>query len=320
MVELTEAVKPYNPEEEIDDGLFRLGLPLYSEIAVRELIANALVHRDYSVNGQVRVAVEGSLTLSVSNPRGFPDGITIHNLLTAPPQTRNPLIADVFKRAGLVERTGRSVNRAYRNQLAIGCPRPDYSRSSQAWVEVRLPAGPADRELAAFAVASAREGRPLEQQTLQVLHEVRAESRVTSARAGELLQVGTEGARSVLNSLVERGLLESSGEGRGRTYHLAAALYREIGESSAYVRARGFGPIQQEQMILTYVMLHSSIGRAEAAELCQITPDQASQRLRSMAKNGTLAMTGNRRTARYHSTQQAPSEAPPPLPDHKTAP
>ena len=31
MVELTDAVKPYNPEEEIDDGLFRLGLPLYSE-------------------------------------------------------------------------------------------------------------------------------------------------------------------------------------------------------------------------------------------------------------------------------------------------
>lgn len=304
MVELTDAVKPYNPEEEIDDGLFRLGLPLYSEIAVRELIANALVHRDYSVNGRVRVAVEGSRTLSVSNPGGFPDGITIHNLLTAPPQARNPLIADAFKRAGLVERTGRGVNRVYRNQLALGRPRPDYSRSTQAWVEARLPAGPTDHQLAVFAAASARDGRPLELQTLQVLHEVRAESRVTSARAGELLQVGADDARSVLNSLVERGLLESRGEGRGRTYHLTAALYREIGESSAYVRARGFDPIQQEQMILTYVMQHGSIGRAEAAELCQIGPDQASRRLRRMVRDGTLTMTGNRRTARYRSAQE----------------
>ena len=304
MVELTEAVKPYNPEEEIDDGLFRLGLPLYSEIAVRELIANALVHRDYSINGQVRVAVEGSQALAVSNPGGFPDGITIHNLLTAPPQARNPLIADAFKRAGLVERTGRGVNRVYRNQLALGRPRPDYSRSTQAWIEARLPAGPTDHELAAFVAASARDGRPLELQTLQVLHEVRAESRVTSARAGELLQVGTDGARSVLNSLVERGLLESRGEGRGRTYHLAAALYREIGESAAYVRARGFDPIQQEQMILTYVLQHGSIGRAEAAELCRITPDQASRRLRRMARDGTLSMTGSRRTARYRSTEE----------------
>ena len=303
MVELAEAVKPHNPEEEIDDGLFRLGLPLYSEIAVRELIANALVHRDYSINGQVRVAVDGSRALAVNNPGGFPDGITIHNLLTAPPQARNPLIADAFKRAGLVERTGRGVNRVYRNQLALGRPRPDYSRSTQAWVEARLPAGPTDHELAAFVAASARDGRPLDLHTLQVLHEVRAESRVTSARAGDLLHVGTDDARLVLNSLVERGLLESRGEGRGRTYHLVAALYREIGESAAYVRARGFDPIQQEQMILTYVAQHGSIRRAEAAELCRIAPDQASRLLRRMARGGTLRMTGGRGTARYRSAE-----------------
>ena len=149
MLELAEAVNRYNPEEEIDDGFFRLGLPRYSQVAVRELIANALVHRDYSLNGQVRVAVEGT-TLSVSSPGGFPDGITIDNLLTAPPQARNPLIADAFKRAGLVERTGRGVNRVYRHQLALGRPQPDYSRSTRAWVEAQVPAGAADRELAAF--------------------------------------------------------------------------------------------------------------------------------------------------------------------------
>ena len=303
MVELAAAVEPHNPEEEVDVGLFRLGLPLYSEIAVRELIANGLVHRDYSTNGQVRVAVEGTQALAVSSVGGFPGGITIHNLLTAPPQARNPLIADAFKRAGLVERTGRGVNRAYRNQLALGRPRPDYSRSTRAWVEARLPAGPADRELAVFTAASARDGRPLDLRTLQVLHEVRVESRVTSGRAGEFLQVGTDEARSVLNSLVERGLLESRGEGRGRTYHLAAELYREMGESAAYVRTRGFDPIQQEQMILAYVAQHGSIGRAEAAELCRIAPDQASRLLRRLVSDGALRMTGSRRTARYHGVE-----------------
>jgi ATP-dependent DNA helicase RecG len=304
MVELTDAVKPYNPEEELEDGLFRVGLPRYSDVAVRELIANALVHRDYSINGQVRVAIEGA-TLSVSSPGGFPEGITIDNLLTAPPQARNPLIADAFKRAGLVERTGRGVNRVYRTQLALGRPQPDYSRSTRSWVEARLPAGPADRELAAFVAASARDGRLLDLQTLQVLHEVRSESRITSARAGELLHVASDEARTVLNGLVERGLLESRGEGKGRTYHLAAELYREIGESAAYVRARGFDPIQQEQMILTYVAQHGSISRAEAAELCRLAPNQASRLLRGMAGTGTLRMTGERRTARYEAAQDA---------------
>lgn len=299
MVELAEAVNHYNPQEEVDDGLFRIGLPRYSQVAVRELVANALVHRDYSLNGQVRVAIEAT-TLSVSNPGGFPDGITIDNLLTAPPQARNPLIADAFKRAGLVERTGRGVNRVYRHQLAIGRPQPGYSRSTRAWVEARVAAGTADRELAAFAAAAARDNNALNLQTLQVLHEVRAESRITSVRAGELLHITPEGARSVLNELVERGLLETRGEGRGRTYHLAAELYRHMGEPAAYVRTRGFDSIQQEHMVLTYVAEHGSVGRAEAAELCRLSPDQASRLLRKMADAGTLRMTGARRTARYH--------------------
>ncbi len=300
MVELSQAIGPYNPEEEVDDGLFRLGLPRYSEIAIRELIGNALVHRDYSINGEIRVAIEGA-TLSVSNPGGFPAGIRIDNLLTTPPQARNPLIADAFKRAGLVERVGRGINRVYRNQLALGRPLPDYSRSTRGWVEARLPAGPADRELAAFTALSAREGRPLDLHALQVLREVRAAGRITSVRAGRLFQVSRDEARWILSSLVERGFLESRGYGRGRAYHLAAALYRELGESAAYVRTRGFDRIQQEQMVLTYVGKHGSITRSDAAELCRLTPDQASRLLRRMVGQGSLEMTGSRRTARYRS-------------------
>ena len=300
MVELSETIRPYNPEEEVDDGLFRLGLPRYSEIAIRELIGNALVHRDYSTNGEIRVAIEGA-TLSVSNPGGFPAGIRIDNLLTTPPQARNPLIADAFKRAGLVERVGRGINRVYRNQLALGRPLPDFSRSTRDWVEARLPAGPADRELAAFTALSAREGRPLDLHSLQVLREVRAEGRITSVRAGQLFQVSRDEARWILSSLVERGFLEARGQGRGRAYHLAAALYRELGESAAYVRTRGFDRIQQEQMVLTYVGEHGSITRSDAAELCRLKPDQASRLLRRMVQQGRLEMTGSRRTARYRS-------------------
>ena len=298
IVELSDAIAPYNPEEEVDDGLFRLGLPLFSEIAIRELIGNALVHRDYSITGEIRVAIEGA-TLSVSNPGGFPTGIRIDNLLIAPPQARNPLIADALKRAGLVERVGRGINRAFRNQLALGRPVPDYSRSTQGWVEARLPAGPADRELAAFTAMSAREGKPLDLHALQVLREVRAAGRITSKQAGNIFQVGPDEARWILNSLVERGFLESRGHGRGRAYHLAAALYRELGESAAYVRTRGFDRIRQEQMVLTYVGKHGSIARSEAAELCRLTPDQASRLLRNMVQQDKLQMIGARRTARY---------------------
>lgn len=298
MEDLVAAIEPYNPEEEIQQGLFRVGLPAFSHVAIREVLANALVHRDYTVNGQVRVLIEQN-TLSVSNPGGFPEGINLQNLLTAPPQARNPRIADAFKRAGVVERTGRGVNRVYREQLSTGRPRPDYSRSTRQWVEVRLRGGPTDRELAAYVAQAERDARGLDLDTLQVLYEVRGERRITSARAAELLQVPIDEARAVLNRLVEQGLLEARGERKGRTYHLSAAVYRQLGEPARYVRTRGFDRIQQENMVASYVAEHGSISRSEAAELCQLDPGQASTLLRRLARDGRLVMRGSRRTARY---------------------
>ncbi|MDQ3354656.1 MAG: AAA family ATPase, partial [Actinomycetota bacterium] len=138
-------------------------------------------------------------TLSITSAGSFPEGITLGNLLAAPPQPRNPRLADAFKRAGLVERTGRGVNRVFRSQLVLGRPQPDYSRSTGSWVEVRLRPTPADRELAAFAAQAGREAKPLSLQTLQVVHEVRAERRITSARTAEVLQLSTDEARAILN-------------------------------------------------------------------------------------------------------------------------
>lgn len=298
MQDLVAAVAPHNPEEEIQTGLFRVSLPLYAEVSLRELLANALVHRDYTKRGQVLVSIEDG-TLSITNPGGFPEGVNIQNLLVAPPQARNPRIADAFKRAGLVERTGRGVNRVFLSQLQLGRPQPDYWNSTQEWVKVDLRAGPADKELAAYVAEMQREGEPLRLRTLQVLHEVRQERRITSARAADLLQVSIEEARGVLNDLVEQGLLESRGERKGRTYHLSAGLYRAMGGEAAYVRTRGFDRIQQEQMVLTYATEHGSITRSQAAELCHLSPDQASRLLARLRDEGRLIMIGSRRTARY---------------------
>jgi len=303
MLDLAAAVQPYNVEEEIQDGLFRIGLPAYTGVALRELVANALVHRSYAANGQVRVVIEDG-ALSVSSQGGFPEGISTANLLTAPPRPRNPLIAEAFKRAGLVERTGRGINRAFASQLAAGRPVPDYSRSTSSWVEARLRAGPADRELAAFVAHAERRGEPVSLSTLQVLHEIRLERRLTTAEAAELLQVPIAQARSEMNALVERGYLEARGEGKGRTYHLAAGLYSSLGGGAAYVRTRGFDAIQQEQMILTFVGEHGAIVRNQVADLCQLTPQQAAERLKQMRAKGLLVMTGGRRTARYHLPNQ----------------
>jgi hypothetical protein len=69
--------------------------------------------------------------------------VTADNLLTTEPRPRNPVLADAFKRVGLVERTGRGVD-LYRGMLRYGRPRPEYSRSTATSVVLQMSASEAD--------------------------------------------------------------------------------------------------------------------------------------------------------------------------------
>jgi ATP-dependent DNA helicase RecG len=52
-------------------------------------------------------------------------------------------------------------------------------------------------------------------------------------------------------------------------------------------------------MVLQYVDAHGQITRTEAADLCSLTPDQASRLLRRLAKEGKLKLRGERRGSEY---------------------
>ncbi|MCL4290753.1 MAG: putative DNA binding domain-containing protein [Thermoleophilia bacterium] len=296
--ELLSRFRARNTEEEIQSGLLRIGIPEYPEASFREAVANALVHRDYTRLGAVHVQWQDA-SLEISNPGGLPAGINLDNLLVAPPRPRNPILADAFKRAGLVERTGRGVNRIYEGQLRYGRGAPDYSRSTWEDVVVVLSGGQANLALTRYVVEQAQAGRPLSLEALIIVNELIRERRVTTAHAATLFQRDESTARQLLNRLVDRGLLEARGEARGRTYHLSAAAYRAIGEDVAYVRVHGFEPLQQEQMILSYVDAHGQITRGQAAELCQVAPRQARAVLKRLVARGELRLIGQRRRARY---------------------
>lgn len=298
IVELSERVQARNAQEEVQLGLFRVSLPLFAEVTVRELIANALTHRDHSALGQTRVVIDDA-GLEVSNPGGFPVGVTLANLLTTPPRPRNPLLADVFKRAGLVERARRGISRVFLGQLQIGRQPPDFTRSNASTVVVRVSAGPADREFAGFVDEARREGRELSLAEMQVLQALRSERFVTARDAADLVQSDTRSGNALLQRLVEKGMVEPRGRGRGREYQLSAALYRRFEEESQHVRARGYDRIQQEQMILAFVRTHGSIARRQAADLCQLDSASAALVLRALRDRGDLVLVGERRTARY---------------------
>lgn len=232
-------------------------------------------------------------------PGGFPEGVRLDNLLVTPPRPRNPLLADAFKRAGLVERTGRGIDTIFYEQLKNGRPAPSYERSTATDVVVVLPGGAANFAFVRLVTEENRAGRALSLDELLILNKLWQERRLTTPESARVIQKPEPEARAVLERLVEAGLVEGRGERRGRSYHLSPETYRRLHEPAAYVRLRGFEPIQQRQMVLQFARAYGRITRAQAAELCKITPSQAYRLLRRLAEEGQLMRHGTGKGAWY---------------------
>ena len=298
MEELLARFRARYVEEELQIGLVRVAVPEYPLRAFREAVANALVHRDYTRLGAVHVQWYPD-RLEISNPGGFPEGVHLENLLVTPPRPRNPLLADAFKRAGIVERTARGIDTIFYEQLRNGRPAPSYGRSTATDVVLVLAGGAANLGFVRLVTEEQQAGQPLTVDELLILNTLWRQRRLETAEVSRLIQKPVTEARAALAHLVERGLVEARGEARGRSYHLSASAYRRIGEATGYVLQKGFEPIQQEQMVLQFARVHGSITRAQAAELCRVGPHQASRLLRRLVDAGLLVQEGRRRGTRY---------------------
>lgn len=71
------------------------------------------------------------------------DGVTLENLLTTEPRPRNRTLAEAMKRIGVIERSGRGVDKIYRG-MRFWRPEPDYWRTDATSVVLRLATTGAD--------------------------------------------------------------------------------------------------------------------------------------------------------------------------------
>jgi ATP-dependent DNA helicase RecG len=290
--------KPWVVEEELDVGLYRVPIPNYDRRGFREAFVNALVHRDFNRLGAVHVKLDNS-GLYISSPGGFIEGVGLDNLLVAPPQSRNPLLADIIKRIGLAERTGRGIDRIYEGMLRYGRPEPDFSMSNAHMVMLFMANAAADRDFLQMVVEQHNKlGDPVVE-SLIILSRLREERRLTTNQFAPALQKNETYTRVALEKLLENGLIDSHGTGRGRTYTLSASIYRKTGKKAEYIRQVGFDAIQQEQMVLSYIHKHGSIKRAEVIDLCRLTLDQAAKLLKRLAKENKIIKHGDRRGTYY---------------------
>lgn len=289
----------WNPEQEIEMGLFRISVPDFNKRAFREALVNAFSHRDYSKMGRVRIAVSDD-GLTIANPGGFIEGVSIKNLLTAEPHGRNPQLADALKRIGLAEKTGRGIDRIFEGSLIYGNPLPDYSNSTSVTVSLFIPRSKPDPQIAKLVSSEQnRIGRPLSLNTLLVLNMLKDMPRSNLTDLAEAVNLSEIATKAILDNSIECGIVDIYGSGRNRTYILSPKVYSTKSKRIGYVRQVDIDETRYPELIINLAKTNEFISRADVVQLLHVDNNKAYRLLKALADQGVLEPVNKGRYAKY---------------------
>ncbi|WP_272976997.1 ATP-binding protein [Deinococcus geothermalis] len=227
LTRLAELIQARNRFTPVQVGLFRIEVWDQDEAVYREALLNALTHRDYTLRDAVHVHHYPD-RLEIMNPGGLPGGITPGNILRHQPKRRNPLLAEVLARLGLVERAGVGVDKMYQLMLRHGKEPPEYTTYPDA-VTLTLHSPGFDAEFVRFVARKQEEMQTLSLDMLIVLSLLAREGEATRAGLARALQLPEDRTPRLLRSMEEHRLITRSGVGRGIAYVLSEEVQRALG-------------------------------------------------------------------------------------------
>lgn len=205
---------------------------------------------------------------------------------------RNRRIADVFVKCGLVERAGQGVNLMFEKSIQQGKSRPDFSHSSSSQVFLTLEGEIQDPNFLRFLEKIGQEHPySFSVEDFLILDLVRRE------------QVVPQEFQSRTKTLIDEGILEKAGRGRGVRYFLSQRYYDFIGKKGAYTRERGLDRMTNKELLLTHIRRNAKNG-SRLKELTQVLPSlsaiQVQKLLQELKSQGKISKEGLTRAALWY--------------------
>ncbi len=110
--------------EELQEGAYQREVRMYPEIALRELLANMLIHQDFSIRGAGAAVEIFDDRIEFINP-GVPL-IDPHRFIDTPPRSRNETLAGFMRRLNLCEERGTGIDKIILAAEAAQLPPPEF--------------------------------------------------------------------------------------------------------------------------------------------------------------------------------------------------
>ena len=257
-------------QKEFVFGLFREYVEDYSEIVIRELLINALAHRDISRQQiiEIRKYDDGGY-LEIESPGTFPEGVTVDNYLRKT-NPRNPNVMDILREIGLAEKAGSGFDKIFTDLLKKGkaLPMPEETETS---VIFRIKAEVKTEKLIELSLLyENKAGRSLKLDQLFVLSEIVKRGTVTLAELAETPNISQYRLQTILDNLQELGFVESTGKTSGLVYILHVSKRKSTEDKIDYVKRKKQNKARQKEAILRYLDSIDTINNTEARELLKL--------------------------------------------------
>ena len=121
---LIDFINVFVPQNEMIGQALRMEARMYPEIAIRELVANSLIHQDFAMIGNGPMVEVFSDRIEITNP-GVPL-IDTQRFLDAPPQSRNDRVAAFMRRINVCEERGSGIDKVVHWVEVYQLPAPDF--------------------------------------------------------------------------------------------------------------------------------------------------------------------------------------------------
>ncbi|HET6287243.1 MAG TPA: ATP-binding protein, partial [Amycolatopsis sp.] len=280
-VETRRSVHPINVT-----GGVQLQVYDYPTNAVRELVVNALVHRDYETDGAVSVE-QSPESLTVSSPGGLVFGVTPNNILTHPSTPRNRLLLEAVTALQVAERTGQGVDRVYRELLRVGKPPPRYTDTESA-VRVFIEGGTGDDAFVRYVNNDLDAEAAGDVDVLLALAHLRERRSINAQTLAARIQRSPAEAQIVLDRMAHQKLVEPSRRTARKpfpSYGLRPKVLAALGRAVRYHQRK---PGAGEEKVVEHIREYGHITNQTLRRLFDLDVYAARDLLRDLQQRDVL--------------------------------
>jgi len=286
---------------ELPDGIFRQQIPHYDERIIRELLANALVHRPYTQRGDIFINLFPD-RLEIHNPGLLPLGVTPENILHKSVK-RNEHLAKVFHDLKLMEREGSGFDLIYDVLLSSGKPLPKVQEGNDR-VVVTVYKRIINKSILDF-VRKADETFQLKQKERITLGLVAQNESLTAQEMIKFLELNdTTELKHWLGKLVENGLIKTKGRTKGTEYFVESGLLRKL-DFKGKTSLKGIESHRLQELIRRDLEIYKVAGISEIHQRIgtEIPRRKIEYELKRMVENDEIGTEGEKKHRKYLLTE-----------------